>query len=173
MFFGGFVVDAEAFRTLLPDLARAPSGAAALRLVDDGALAWGTGSEPDVLVGTWSNAGQDRVAWLAANAEELLAAYYRTHPLTRAGFDRQARELLQRHGASAFAGIAGELPERSLFVDVGSVVAEPRGAPRHRYGVYCALDRRPGDVDLAVRRWLDRGEAYDGYLGMNVCRYNC
>jgi hypothetical protein len=29
------------------------------------------------------------------------------------------------------------------------------------------------DIDPKIRKWLEQGEAYEDYLGMNVCRYNC
>jgi hypothetical protein len=29
------------------------------------------------------------------------------------------------------------------------------------------------DTATQVEKWLNSGEAYDRYLSMNVCRYNC
>jgi hypothetical protein len=39
--------------------------------------------------------------------------------------------------------------------------------------VFCELQRPLAVLDERVRRWLERGEAHQRYLGMNVCRYNC
>jgi hypothetical protein len=110
-----------------------------------------------------------------AQASQLLEDYYRTHPLTRAGFNRQVEELLDRLGAAAFTALPGQLPDYSLFVEVGSVIAEPRQSPRHPYGAYCEIIRPLADSALTrhVKQWLDSGEAYERYLSMNVCRYNC
>jgi len=110
-----------------------------------------------------------------ADAAQLLADYYRNRPLTLAGFNRQARALVDEHGAAAFAAPYGQLPQRSLFVDVGELVAEGPDSPRHRYGAFCELDSPVSGQALEdqVRRWLDNGQAYERYLSMNVCRYNC
>jgi hypothetical protein len=110
-----------------------------------------------------------------ADADSILANYYLTHPLSLAGFNHQVAALIDRHGAAAFAAVAGRLPQRTLFVEGGEVLAEPPESPRHRYGVFYELDRPMPDSRLAteLRKWLERGEAHERYLGMNVCRYNC
>jgi hypothetical protein len=95
-------------------------------------------------------------------------------PLTRDDFNKQVRELFDQHGIEAFAAPAGQLPARSLFVDNGEIVAEPADSPRHRYGAYCEMPAgNLMDVATQVEKWLNSGEAYDLYLSMNVCRYNC
>ncbi len=147
-----------------------------LRLVDDERLDWGSGGEADTLLDALPpEASADPVAWLQGHVAELIAAYYRTHPLTRRGFDRQVQALFARHGADAFAAPAGARPRFTLFVDGGTVVAEPRSAVRHRYGAHCELPASLPAVNAArqAQVWLDNGAAYDDYLGMNVCRYNC
>jgi len=150
----------------------------ALLLVDDLRLETGTVKAPNAIitpkVGTGSDAASLRRESLE-HAEDLLYAYYRTHPLTRAGFDHQVNALFERHGAAAFAAPPGHLPRCTLFVDGGEVVAESSGDPRYRYGAYCELTRPMPDTQIEgqVRRWLERGEAHERYLGMNVCRYNC
>ena len=110
-----------------------------------------------------------------ANAEAILANYYLTHPLTLGGFNRQAERLIEMHGAAAFAAVSGQFPKCTLFVDGGEVIAEMSGRPRHRYGAFCELDRPlpASAIEERVRKWLQRGEAHERYLGMNVCRYNC
>ena len=150
----------------------------ALLLVDDQRLEPGPAKAPDAIITppdqTDANAAGLRRESLD-QAEALLYAYYRTHPLTRAGFDHQVAALLARHGAEAFAAPPGHLPRYTLFVDGGEVVAESSGDPRFRYGAYCELPRPMPDsqIEGQVRRWLERGEAHERYLGMNVCRYNC
>lgn len=147
-----------------------------LRLVDDACLAWGRGGEPDVLLADLPAAARaNPQRWLLDHAATLIADYYRIHPLTRAGFDRQVRGLFAQHGAEAFTAAPGRAADFTLFVDEGSVVAEAQHDPRHRYGVYCELGS-PLSREIAAQRahgWLESGEAYETYLGMNVCRYNC
>ena len=170
-------MDPDTFRRLLAQLDLAAlTGRRPLRLEADQRLAWGDGGEPDVIVGDWPEGTAQQLAdWLQAEAGQLLADYYRLHPLTREGFDHQAQVLFAHHGAGSFAAPPGEWPAFTLFVDGGCLVAEPRAAARHRYGAYCELPRAmdPGAVGDRVRTWLASGEAYERYLGMNVCRYNC
>jgi hypothetical protein len=108
-------------------------------------------------------------------ASALLTNYYLTHPLTLTGFNHQVESLIDKLSAAAFAAPPGEFPQYTLFVDEGEVVAEPSGSPRHRYGVYCELSKPLTESALqeTVRKWLNRGEAHERYLSMNVCRYNC
>ncbi len=147
-----------------------------LRLVDDERLEWGDGRAADILLQRLPDEAQARpLAWLDAHAEQLIADYYRSHPLTRTGFDRQVAALLERYGADAFAAPPGHLPRFTLFVDAGTLVAEPEQGLRYRYGAYCELTGAVS-TPMAARRvaeWLARGEAYAAYLSMNVCRYNC
>ena len=109
------------------------------------------------------------------NAEELLNNYYLSHPLSKAGFTLQVQKLVEQYGASVFAAEYPDIPERTLFVDVGEVVAEGHGSPRHRYGAYCELQEAlQGEaLEQFVQQWLTSGEAYELYIGMNVCRYGC
>ncbi len=168
----------EAFRRLLACRVVAPGTGErqALRLVDDERLEWGRGDEPDVIVRELpERAPQAPGEWLIGQVENLLAEFYRTHALSRTGFDRQARALFAEHGSQAFAAPPGRMPCFTLFVDGGSVVAEPEHSPRHRCGAYCELPA-PLGADAAsakVDSWLASGEADTSYLGMNACRYNC
>ena len=95
--------------------------------------------------------------------------------LSRSAFDRQVEALFEQHGAAAFAALEGHYPERTLFVEGDRVVAESADSPRHRYGTFCELEE-PLDgaaLEAYVRQWLASGDAYELYIGMNVCRYNC
>ena len=170
------------FRQLLEQLEdtawQALAEGQALLLVDDRYLRPGPANAPNAIVAPAEGAVTDaaglrRIA--LARTEELLYAYYRIHPLTRAGFDHQATALIERYGAAAFAAPPDRLPHRTLFVDGGELVAEAPDSPRHRYGAYCELPGPIADdqVEGHVRRWLDSGEAHERYLGMNACRYNC
>lgn len=172
-------MDAQDFVTLVDGLA-ADAGVDTdwrpLRLVEDSYLAWGEGGEPDLIVATLpTDAGASPFDWLRDNAADLIAGYYRTHPLTERGFNDQVRGLVACHGAPAVAAPAGRRPPRTLFVDAGSVLALSVEDPRHAYGSYCELPGGRGaeDVEAQVARWIESGEAYAGYLAMNVCRYNC
>lgn len=152
----------------------------ALLVVDDLRLEVGPVDAPDaIIVASAGLPGESDAEGLRreslSTATALLHNYYLTHPLTLAGFNRQVEALIRQHGASAFSAQPGQLPRFTLFVDGGEVVAEPSGSPRHRYGVFCELDR-PLDKAATgehVRKWLQRGEAHERYLEMNVCRYNC
>ncbi|TNF95886.1 MAG: hypothetical protein EP297_11380 [Gammaproteobacteria bacterium] len=103
-------------------------------------------------------------------ASALLNNYYLSHLLTLPGFNYQAQKLIEEHGAAAFVAPEGQLPEYTLFVDGGEVIAEPPDSPRHRYGTFCELTQPLTDLKTEehVRKWLERGEAYERYLGMNV-----
>ncbi len=146
----------------------------ALRLVDDERLVWGNRDADDVIVERLPEGdAADVLQWLKDQAEDLVATYYRAHPLSRNGFNRQVEALFGLFGAEAFAAPSGALPPFSLFVDGGTVVAEPATSARHRYGAFLEMNRQHGDVAPQVFNWLRSGEAYNQYLGMNVCRYNC
>lgn len=109
------------------------------------------------------------------HAREILEDFYRTHPLSREAFDRQAGLLVSQYGEQAFAAPEGRLPERSFFVDGGELKAEPRESPRQRYGAWCETGKPQEGAALKerVNDWINKGEAYEAYRGMNVCRYNC
>lgn len=124
--------------------------------------------------GGFGDAGALRTSCLQ-NAKTLYDDYYRTHALTREGFKRLALALVEEHGAAQFAGHFGVIPARTLFVDGGSLIAADATNPRHRYGAYCEIEGKPStnDISRQVLHWIESGEAYANYLGMNACRYNC
>ncbi|MGD8589918.1 MAG: hypothetical protein PVG22_13915 [Chromatiales bacterium] len=150
----------------------------ALLLIDDARLELGTANLTNVIIPAISDPNLEptelRMQTLA-QASQLLDEYYRTHPLTPHGFKSQVECLLEQLGAAAFAALPGRLPDYTLFVETGTVIAEPRQSPRHPYGAYCEITRPSTDSALIkqVKKWLDSGEAYERYLSMNVCRYNC
>ena len=150
----------------------------AILLVDDVRLETGPDQSANAIIRAAEN-GADTAAALKQRslheAAELLYNYYLTHPLTLAGFNFQVEALFARHGAEAFAAPIGKLPRYTLFVEGGEVMAEAADSPRFRYGAFCELGHSvPADaVADHVLKWLQAGDAYDNYLGMNVCRYNC
>jgi hypothetical protein len=95
--------------------------------------------------------------------------------LSKTEFNQRVEELFEAHGAASFAAVGGQYPRYTLFVVGDQVVVETADSPRHRYGAFCELDHVLDDValDSHVRRWLRNGEAYNLYLSMNVCRYDC
>ena len=150
----------------------------ALLLVDDVQLVSGDAQSANAIIRASENMADSKDLLRQKSLEEageILANYYLTHPLTLHGFNLQAKQLLEKYGMAAFAAAIGELPEYTLFVEGGEVVAEPATSPRHRYGVFCELGHSVplSAVDEQVKKWLDQGEAHERYLGMNVCRYNC
>jgi hypothetical protein len=96
-------------------------------------------------------------------------------PPSLTDFNTQAMRLIEQHGAAAFCAATDRHPDFTLFVDDNQVVAEPRNAPRHPYGIYCRLNSGCSEDDISerVNEWLTTGEAYQEFLAMNVCRYNC
>lgn len=151
---------------------------ASLVLKDDQDLSLGAPGAPNVIVHPLRfdarSALELRVTVLGM-AGQIWEDYYRTHPLTPQGFNRQVETLMESRGPAAFAATPGSLPDFTLFVDSGTVVAEPKGSPRHRYGAYLELKRPlpPAQVIDRVRAWVKTGRAYERYQGMNACRYNC
>lgn len=162
----------------LPDEAwqRVAAGEA-LMMVDDEALKVGPADASEAIIagGSGEQDWESLKAESLADARALLANYYLSHPLSRAGFDRQAQQLLAEHGAIAFAAPPQKLPARTLFVEEGRVIAETAESPRHRYGAYCEIQPAlpAAQIEAAVKKWLEQGEAYERYMSMNVCRYNC
>ncbi len=109
------------------------------------------------------------------NVEAIYKRYYRTHPLSEAGFNYQLKQLANKHGAQSFITPIGKQARYTLFVDDGEVIVEDKNSPRHKYGVFLELlnpelETNPED---AFADWVNSGKAYEDYRGMNVCRYNC
>ena len=150
----------------------------AILMVNDLELELGDDGSANAIISA-SQDGSDTIVSLKEgslrDAAELLQNYYLTHPLTLKGFNCQVEQLLEKHGARAFAAPIGQLPQFTLFVEGGEVLAEPSGSPRHRYGAFCELGHSVEDsaINARVSQWLETGEAHERYLGMNVCRYNC
>ncbi|MCP5141765.1 MAG: hypothetical protein H6926_08695 [Chromatiales bacterium] len=170
----------DRFHTLLEALSDADWQAVVdgrrVLIVDDQMLAIGPADAANAVIQAGGQADATALrAESLAEAEDLLGNYYRTHPLTEAGFTSQARRLIDQHGAENFAGPFGPPPPRTLFVDGGELLALDRNDPRHRYGAYCEIDA-PMAAEAKtrqVRNWVEKGEAYARYIGMNACRYNC
>ena len=90
-------------------------------------------------------------------------------------FNTQVETLITRLGAGAFCTTEGQSPDYSLFVEEDRVIAEPRTEPRHAYGLFCTVKAglSESEMGLLMEKWLQSGEAYQEFLAMNVCRYNC
>ncbi len=155
---------------------QALAAGANLLMIDDTYLEISTSSARNIILrGDELADVENPQQWLVDHAVELLEKYYRTTPLSRKGFDAQVARLIKQYGASSFVAVFGRLPRYSLFVEYGVVVAESADSPRHRYGVFCELDQSVPEPEavMLVRNWLEQGEAYNRYISMNVCRYNC
>jgi hypothetical protein len=96
-------------------------------------------------------------------------------PPTPSEFNAQVASLVEELGPAAFCAAPGQRPEYTLFVEDKQVVAEPRNAPRYPYGLYCEIRTGLSDDQIAdyLNKWLTTGGAYEEFLGMNVCRFNC
>lgn len=157
-----------------------------LCMEEDKTLTIGSDSDANRIITDASNLNSNPESLreqLLEQADELVTQFYRTHPLTKTGFNQQVRLLVQQYGAEQFAAVGGQRAKRTLFVDVGEVLAEKQGEPRYPYGSYFQFS--PGksfeftsgngnsSIENLVVDWIDNGEAYEQYLSMNVCRYNC
>lgn len=150
----------------------------ALLMVDDEVLEVGAASAQNTIINSADYSSRDLMALkntILLNAQQILAQYYLSHPLSQNGFNRQVDHLIGKHGAGAFAAMTGDYPQYTLFVEGGEVIVESAKSPRHRYGVYCEIENTvpANSIETQVRHWLVNGEAYQQYLAMNVCRYNC
>ena len=150
----------------------------ALLMINDSELKVGSPDQPDVIVATHLVHATDPET-LKQNslnaADELYANYYRTHPLTLYGFNDQLHRLVKQYTLQTFCAAEGHRAERTLFVDSGQLIALDKEDPRHAYGVFCELPDliKPSAIVNYLSHWIERGEAYEAYLSMNVCRYNC
>lgn len=145
----------------------------AILLLDDERFESGPAGHPNALVAPAD--GIDQRDRYRNDPESLYREFYRTHPLSLAGFNRQVKALFEALGAESFTAQEGELARRTLFVEAGEVLAQAEDSPTFRYGTYLELtpgllSRSPADK---AWQWLNSGEAYETYLSMNVCRYNC
>lgn len=142
-------------------------------LIDDERLEIGPADHPHVIITRPTDTPDDTDQFTAdtlANAASILADYYRTSRLSRKSFDQQVKALIQEHGSAEFCAPTGELPNLTLFVDGGEVIAETADNPRHKYGLFYEL---LGDSDRSsshsrLENWLASGEAYGNYLAINV-----
>jgi len=96
-------------------------------------------------------------------------------PPAQADFNALVDDLIIRYGAESFCAVDGQLPAYTLFVDGEEIIAVSKESPRHPYGVYCQISAGLSSREIHdyLNQWLQSGEAYDQFLAMNVCRYNC
>ncbi len=166
----------DLFHALAPAAWQTLERGANLLLVDDSRLEVTAEPAQNVLLcGADYTETSSLSEWCQQHVAELLEHYYLTTPLSRRGFDAQVLQLLEQHGGAAFAAPFGAVPTCTLFVEGGDVIAETAASPRHRYGAFLELERplSPDEAALAVARWIEQGGAYEHYLSMNMCRYNC
>ena len=148
-------------------------------MVDDLVLETGDLSDPRVIIKASASEDISSVdefkQHILDNTAKVLSNYYWIHPLTLAGFNHQVKALIGQKGVGNFAAISGKMPGYTLFVDGGEVVAETPDSPRFRYGAFLEFERTVANelIESTVKKWVERGDAYELYLNMNVCRYNC
>jgi len=112
-------------------------------------------------------------AHMISHASVLLQQYYLNHPLSDTGFNQQVKNLFDKHGIETFISNNEQAAERTFFVEGAEVIAENASSPRHPYGVYFTVENKKDFAPQQAINWVDSGEAYETYLSMNVCRYNC
>ena len=112
---------------------------------------------------------------LVDQAESLIEQHYRENPLSQPGFNQQVLRLVQEHGAENFAAGSGQRARYTLFVEGGEILRQQAGDARYPYGSFLELHKEFDAAERAklVIDWIESGEAYQQYLSMNVCRYNC
>ena len=90
-------------------------------------------------------------------------------------FNQQVANLVSQFGATAFCALPGQSPEHALFMDADQVIAISGEDPRFPYGFFCEINNGLTNAQVTERlqHWLESGEAYEEFVGMNVCRYNC
>jgi len=115
----------------------------------------------------------DIKGYVMQNAGELLHNYYLSNPLSQTGFNWQVKQLFNKIGIENFVAHDFQPAAHSLFVEGSKVIAEDTSSPRHAYGVYFTAENEEDDTKQQAIDWVDSGEAYEVYLSMNVCRYNC
>ena len=150
----------------------------ALLLVDDASLSIGNPESLNVLVASGDYDALDAVELrraLKANAGKIVDTYYQSHPLSWRGFDRQVKELCEQYGHITFTATPGQRAEKTLFVEQGTVIALSSEDPRYSHGIFYELAEPVSNEDIksALGQWIGSGQAYDGYLSMNICRYDC
>ncbi|OZB37274.1 MAG: hypothetical protein B7X44_02510 [Halothiobacillus sp. 15-55-196] len=98
-----------------------------------------------------------------------------TNIIAQTDFNLQVECLFAEHSGCAFAALRFAEPKFSLFVEGETVLAEPKGSPRFPYGTFCELEEAltGNELEAHMWHWLRSGEAYDQFLGMNVCRFGC
>lgn len=111
--------------------------------------------------------------YVISQAEQFLQQYYLQHPLSQAGFNKQVLALISQHGIDKFISHDHQAAAFTLFVEGGEVIAEDDTSPRQPYGVCFKTESSSKDIKQQAMNWIHSGEAYELYLSMNVCRYNC
>ena len=150
----------------------------ALLMVNDCSLEMGATGQPNVVLAADFFSADDFSDFKQQaldSAAELYSNYYRTHPLTLYGFNDQFYRLVQQFSPEAFCAPAGNRAEKTLFVESGQLIVLDKTDPRYAYGLFCELSPmvKPSGVANHLSHWIEQGEAYEAYLSMNVCRYNC
>jgi len=149
-----------------------------LLMVNDTQMEIGSADQPNVILAAHFFVANDPDT-LKQNtldaAGEIYRNYYRTHPLTLYGFNDQLYRLIHQYTTEAFCATKGQRAEKTLFVEGGELIVLDSTDPRYSYGVFCELPQsiKPSAIANYLSHWIERGEAYEGYLSMNVCRYNC
>lgn len=149
-----------------------------LLMVNDQFLEVGSSELPNVILSTQFFSANDQDAFkqhTMETADQLYSNYYRTHPLTVYGFNDQFYRLIQKFSPNVFCASAGQRAEKTLFVEGGELMALGRADPRYAYGVFCELPHsiKSSGIVTYFSHWIEQGDAYEAYLSMNVCRYNC
>jgi hypothetical protein len=150
----------------------------ALLMQNDMELVIGPDDAPNVLLAAsdfHSKQPEQMKQEVINNAEAILASYYLSHPLTLTGFNDQVYRLVKQYSIAAFCAEEGHRAERTLFIEAGEVLALSKEDLRHAYGVFFEFSGPLTGIALEnhFSQWIEQGEAYERYLSMNVCRYNC
>lgn len=110
---------------------------------------------------------------LVARAGELWREYYCYNPLSKQGFYRRVKSLLDEHGALNFISTPKKASTHRIFVEGASVQAITEAHPVFKYAFHLQVDQEMSDLALTnkINAWLNSGSAYADYISVHVCRF--
>jgi len=112
-------------------------------------------------------------ASVLASASHIWQEYYRFNPLSKQGFYRHVKALLEQYGPLTFISMPNKPSIHRIFIEGASVQAVTETHPVYKYAFYLSLDKPLPETALTnkVNTWLNSGEAYADYISVHVCRF--
>ncbi len=149
----------------------------ALVMVEDQSL--GLGNSNGAFVIFWIedevfSTVEDLRSYLAEEAEDLHANYYKHSPISKEYFEARLSSLMDKYGHAAFVSQQGGMPEKSLISSNGDLLVLTEEDYTFKYGLYLNLeDNLSLKISaLKAKTWLQSGAAYNDYIAVNVFRFS-